>query len=223
MEIKREILKLLKEDEEFRYTVAGLIGLAEILKRMDKHEERFVEIIERLDKHEAQLIEIVKRLDKHEERFVEIVNRLDKHEAQLIKLREDMMRGFDLIERRISALGVRWGVMSEEAFREGIKGLLSKELGVKVERWIGRDEDGLVYGYPADVEIDVAIQNERIVLIEVKSHVRASDIVILNKKAQIYQKKTGKKPDRVIIVTPYVDEEAQEVARRLSIEVYTKL
>ena len=33
--IKREIMRLLKEDEEFRYMVAGLIGLEEILKRLD--------------------------------------------------------------------------------------------------------------------------------------------------------------------------------------------
>jgi len=37
--LKSEILRLLKEDEELRYTVAGLIGLEEILKRLDIHYE----------------------------------------------------------------------------------------------------------------------------------------------------------------------------------------
>ena len=37
--MKKEIIKLLKEDEEFRYTVAGLIGLEEILRRLDRIEE----------------------------------------------------------------------------------------------------------------------------------------------------------------------------------------
>jgi len=37
-ELKVEIIKLLKEDEEFRYTVAGLIGMQEILKRLDQHQ-----------------------------------------------------------------------------------------------------------------------------------------------------------------------------------------
>jgi len=64
-QLKQRFLKLLKEDEEFRYAVAGLLGLEEILKRLDRHEE------------------------------------------QLVKLREDMNRGFELIERRISALGAR--------------------------------------------------------------------------------------------------------------------
>ena len=64
-QLKQRFLKLLKEDEEFRYAVAGLLGLEEILKRLDRHEE------------------------------------------QLVKLREDMNRGFELIERKISALGAR--------------------------------------------------------------------------------------------------------------------
>jgi hypothetical protein len=46
-----------------------------------------------------------------------------------------MIRGFDLIERRISALGAMWGIRTEGAFREGLKGILERELGVMLERW----------------------------------------------------------------------------------------
>ncbi|MEM1646640.1 MAG: hypothetical protein QXL96_12475 [Ignisphaera sp.] len=35
--LKKNFLHLLEEDEEFRYTVAGLIGLDEILKKLDRH------------------------------------------------------------------------------------------------------------------------------------------------------------------------------------------
>ena len=44
--LKSEILRLLKEDEEFRYAVAGLIGLEEVLKRLDRHEEQLVKLRE---------------------------------------------------------------------------------------------------------------------------------------------------------------------------------
>ena len=37
-EEKKRILKALEEDEEFRYAVAGLIGISEILKRLDRLE-----------------------------------------------------------------------------------------------------------------------------------------------------------------------------------------
>ncbi len=36
-ELKNSIIKLLKEDEDFRYTVAGLIGYDAILKSLDEH------------------------------------------------------------------------------------------------------------------------------------------------------------------------------------------
>jgi hypothetical protein len=38
-ELKVALLKLLREDVEFRYAVADLIGLEEILRRLDKQEE----------------------------------------------------------------------------------------------------------------------------------------------------------------------------------------
>jgi hypothetical protein len=45
-QLKQRFLKLLKEDEEFRYAVAGLLGLEEILKRLDRHEEQLVKLRE---------------------------------------------------------------------------------------------------------------------------------------------------------------------------------
>jgi len=187
-ELKSRMLKLLREDEEFRYAVAGLIGLEEILRR--------------LDRHEAELV-----------RLREDMNRL----------REDMIRGFDLVERHISALGARWGLMAEDAFRESLRGLLAKELGFKVERWRAYDEMGMVFGYPSEVEVDVAVSDEKLILIEVSSHVRASDVLQFRRKAELYERITGRRPNRLIIVTPYIDEKALEAAKQLGIEVYTKV
>jgi hypothetical protein len=180
-QLKQRFLKLLKEDEEFRYAVAGLLGLEEILKRLDRHEE------------------------------------------QLVKLREDMNRGFELIERRISALGARWGLQTEEAFREGLKGILEKEFGVRVERWVEKDREGMVYDHPSDVEVDVAVKDGKTILIEVSSHVKASDIPIFRRKAEFYEKITGVKADRLVIVTPYADDKALEMAKEFGIEIYTKV
>ena len=180
-ELKSRMLKLLREDEEFRYAVAGLIGLDEILKR------------------------------------------LDRHEAELVKLRQDMNRGFELVNRHISALGARWGLMAEEASREDLRGVLEKEMGVKVERWRTYDESGKVFGYPSEVEVDVTVKDEKLILIEVSSHMKASDIYQFKRKADLYEEKTGRKPDRLIAVTPYIDEKAMEASKRLGIEVYTKV
>jgi hypothetical protein len=132
------------------------------------------------------------------------------------------MRGFDLVNRHISAIGARWDIMAEDTFREGLRGILEKEFGVKVERWIARDEDGIVYGFRSVIEIDIAVKDGKTLLIEISSRVGPSDVAALLRKAQLYERKTGIKPDRLIMVTPYADEDAIEAAKEVGVEVYTK-
>ncbi|MCL7394392.1 MAG: hypothetical protein LZ169_06190, partial [Thaumarchaeota archaeon] len=55
-ELKSRILKLLREDEEFRYAVAGLLGLEEILKRLDRHEAELVRLREDMNKLREDMI-----------------------------------------------------------------------------------------------------------------------------------------------------------------------
>jgi hypothetical protein len=179
--LKSRILRLLKEDEEFRYAVAGLLGLEEILKRLDRNEQ------------------------------------------ELVRLREDMMKGFDLVNRHISAIGARWGIMTEDAFREGLRGILEKEFGVKVERWITRDEEGIVYGFSSVIEVDIAIKDGKTLLIEISSSVDRSKVAAFLRKAKLYEKKTGIKPERLIMVTPYAEKDAIEAVGNLGVEIYTKV
>ena len=205
-ELKKKILKLLKEDEEFRYAVAGLIGLDEILKRFEKHDEELVKLRK----------DMVEGFKRHDEEIAEL-------RAEMVKLRRDMLEGFKLLERHINALGTRWGLLSEEAFREGLRGVVEKELGFKVERWSYYDSEGIVYGYPSQVEVDVVIHDEKILLIEITSHAKVSDVYELKRKAVLYEKATGRKVDKLMIVTPYADEKALEAAKELNVEVYTKV
>ena len=221
-ELKSKILKLLKEDEEFRYAAAGLIGLDEILKRLEKHDEQFIAIEEEIKKLREDMN---KGFERHYEELARLrggmIRGFDRHDKELTKLREDMNRGFELVNRHISALGARWGLMAEEAFREGLRGVLEKEMGFKVERWRTYDESGKVFGYPSEVEVDVTVRDEKLILIEVSSHVRASDVLQFKRKAELYREKTGRKPDKLIIVTPYPDEKAVEASRKLGIEIYS--
>jgi len=212
-ELKSRMFKLLREDEEFRYAVAGLIGLDEILKRLDRHEAELVKLRQDVVELRREMVELRE----------DMIRGFDRHDKELTKLREDMNRGFELVNRHISALGARWGLMAEEAFREGLRGVLEKEMGFKVERWRTYDEAGKVFGYPSEVEVDVTVKDEKLILIEVSSHMKASDIYQFKRKADLYEEKTGRKPDRLIAVTPYIDEKAIEASKRLGIEVYTKV
>jgi hypothetical protein len=228
--VKREVLKLLREDEEFRYAVAGMIGLDEILKRLDAHEKELVGLREetaRLWKEIVKLREETARLWKEMVRLREDTlrgfERMDKRFEHVDKRFEYMDKRLEYMDRHLGALGARWGLMAEEAFREGLKGFLAKELKLGVKRWVRRDEDGMVYGYPSMVEIDLSVSDEKTTLIEISSHVRSSDVLLFAKKTQFYEKATGRKPDRLLIVTPYAEKEAFEAAERYGIEIYTKV
>jgi hypothetical protein len=212
-ELKSRMLRLLREDEEFRYAVAGLLGLEEILKRLDRHEAELVRLREDMNK-------LREDMNKLREDMVEGFRR---HDIELARLREDMIRGFELVESHISALGARWGIMAESAFRESLRGLLEKELGYRVEKWTVFDEAGRVYGYPSLVDVDVTVSDGKLILIEVSSHIKASDITTFRRKAELYMEKTGKRPDKLVAVTPYIDDTAQKAAKELGIEVYTKV
>jgi hypothetical protein len=212
-DLKMRMLKLLREDEEFRYAVAGLIGLEEILKRLDRNESELVKLRE----------DMVEGFKRHDAEIIKLREDMNKLREDMNRLREDMNRGFEFVERHISALGSRWGIMAESAFRESLRGILEKELGLKVKKWRTYDEAGRVYGYPTVIDIDVVVRDGKTILVEVSSHIRKSDVFIFKKKSELYWEKTGAKPERLLIVTPYIDEEAVEASQKLGIEVYTRI
>ena len=200
--MKEEFLRLLEKDMEFRYAVAGRLGILEVLRKLDTIAEEQTKIWMEIGKLREEQTKIWREIER---------------------LRRDMVEGFSLVNRHISALGARWGLMSEEAFREGLKGILEKEFGVRVERWSCYDDLGLVYGYPSTIDIDIAIKDDKILLIEIASHVKTSDVYEFKRKAELYEKKSGRRPDGLLMVTPYVEEKALEAAKKHKIEIYTKV
>jgi hypothetical protein len=220
MTLKEEFLALLEKDKEFRYAVAGLLGFEEILRRLDKHEEELVKLREDLNRLGGNMLLGFKR---HDEELVKLREEMNKLREDMNKLREDMLRGFELMNRHLDALGARWGLMAEEAFREGLKGFLEKELKLSVKRWTEYDGEGTVYGYPSIVEVDMAVSDEKTTLIEISSHIKPSDVLLFLKKAQFYEKAAKRKPDRLIMITPYAEKEAFTVGKRFGVEIYTKV
>ena len=58
---------------------------------------------------------------------------------------------------------------------------------------------------------------------EVKSHIRQSSVYTFKRKAELYEKLEGRKPSKLLLVTPYAEEKALEAAKHLGIEIYTKI
>ena len=77
--LKKEFLELLEKDLEFRYTVAGYIGLSEILKRLDRLEEGQNKLWENQNK----LWEEIKNLREGQNKLWENQNRLWENQNKL--------------------------------------------------------------------------------------------------------------------------------------------
>lgn len=225
LEFKKKIINLLKEDEEFRLAIAGLLGLDTTLNEIKKLREDFNKFI-KLETERWK--ENNKRWEENDKKWEEAYKRFEAIETELKKLREDfnksytsIMRRMDSFERKLIALGARWGIESEEAFREAMKGIIEELFGAgRVEKWIYYDEKGEIFGYPSQIEVGMLIRDNIHVLVEIKSSISDGDVVKLWKIGNLYLKATGIKP-MLAIVTPFIDQRGLEVAKNLGIEIYT--
>ena len=85
---------------------------------------------------------------------------------------EEHSKRLEDLGRLVTIVANRFGILSEESFRAGMKYVVEEVFGVaKVRRWIYRDDEGFVYGYPTTVEVDVVIKGKEHILVEVKSRV----------------------------------------------------
>jgi hypothetical protein len=125
----------------------------------------------------------------------------------------------DKFDKTLTAVGARWGILAEDAFREGMGGIL-RDLGFTVKKWRIRDDEGIVLGRPSMVEADILIKNGAHLLIEIKSSVSKFDVAGTRKIGELYEKKEGVKP-KVVIVSPFVDGRAAMLADDLGIEYYS--
>jgi len=129
--LKEEFLELLDKDKEFRYTVAGYLGLSEILKRLDRLEEGQ----ERLWENQNRLWEEVRSLREGQNKLWEEV------------------RDLRITQNRLAATLDRLTISVEEEGLDVIKHRLKNELGLDIE--LGRifiDEREInVYGAVGDM------------------------------------------------------------------------
>ncbi|MCL7402605.1 MAG: hypothetical protein LZ168_07475 [Thaumarchaeota archaeon] len=110
--LKKQFLELLEKDLEFRYTVAGYLGLSEILRRLDKIAEEQTRLREeqaRLMEEQTRLtgeqIELRKEQTRLREDFNKILLRIEKMEERMERI-EDRMEGMEgRMERMEGRLG----------------------------------------------------------------------------------------------------------------------
>ncbi|MCP4349140.1 MAG: DUF3782 domain-containing protein [Desulfobacterales bacterium] len=120
----------------------------------------------------------------------------------------------------IGALGARWGLRSEEAFRDGLKSILEDSFGVKVELYQDFDHEGVVFGRPDQTEMDLIIHNGTLILCKIKSAVSKSEMYTFWRKKKFYEDRHQRTADRTIVISPMTDRAAADVAEKLGVEIF---
>jgi len=221
-----------KQDQRLEKVEQRLEKLEQLFEKQDQRLEKLVQLFEKQDQRLEKLEQLFEkqdqRLEKVEQRLEKLEQLFEKLEQLLeLKIAEDrdkwiqhesQMSKFD---QRLMAMGARWGSQSEDAFRNGLAAILKEIPDLEVIHVDEHDDEGIVFGYPEEIELDIIIKNGLLIIVEMKSATDKSDVYRFDKKVRFYEQKQGRKANRKLIISPMVRKKANPVAQKLGIELYT--
>ena len=247
--IRQELPELLRLDPDFRsYIIEITRGefadrketrdwfhetLDEMRREREKQDKKWDQHIEDQERHRAEQAQKwdqhIEDQERHREeeaqKWILWQERWDqhdrRHQEEFNRVHEEIMALAKKHDRSIGALGARWGMQSERSFRNALAGILEKSFGVEVINVNEYDEQGVVFGRPDQIELDVIIKNGLLLICELKSSIDKAGMHIFERKARFYESRHNRKADRLIVISPMIDPQAQELAERLNIETYS--
>lgn len=224
--IKRELPQWLRADPEFRDYILDLTR-REYADRGET-QDRFYELLGELRRdRETQAQKWEDQNRKWEAGQAELqrlreeqVQAWQANQEELRRLHEELMAQSAKYDRGIGALGSRWGMQSERAFRDALAGILERSFDIQVLNVTEYDHDGGVFGRPEQIELDVIITNGSLVICELKSSIDKAGMYMFERKARFYEQRHGRQANRLIVISPMIDRRAKQVAERLGIDIY---
>ncbi|RME47994.1 MAG: DUF3782 domain-containing protein [Caldilineae bacterium] len=237
-EMRAWVLQLTQERYADRAQTENRIErmLEEIRQMREEHNRKWEENQRELramrEEQARKWEEQARKWEEQARKWEEQNRRWEENQRELRAMREETSARFDRIlglleaqarkhDSAIGALGARWGLRTEQSFRNALKGILENSFGVEVINLTEYDDAGEVFGRPDQVELDVIIKDGTLILCEIKSSMSKADMYIFERKGRFYEKRHNRKAARMLVISPMVDEGAREVAAALGIEVYS--
>jgi len=214
-QIRQALPELLRTDPAFRAFVLELTR--EVYADRTQTESRFDRMLDELRRDRE---ESARRWDENKREWDENKRKWDESSVRFDRLHEEIMAQAKKHDRAVGALGARWGLTSERAFRDALSGILEEGFGVEVLRIEDWDDEGTVFGRPEQVELDVIITNGTLLICELKSSLSKADMYLFERKARFYERRHNREADRLIAISPMIDPRAMKVAGALGIETY---
>ena len=216
---RQEFMELLQEMRAFREDTNQRFQelredtnqrFRELREDMDR---RFEAVDRRFEAVDRRFEAVDRRFEAVDRRFEAIIEELRRHGQQI----SDMQQEFREMRVGLSSLGIRVGYGLEEAIR-GVVEEFAGESFPFAERLVLRDENGEVYGVVgADVEFDLYARNSRAYLVEVKSHLKAGDVLIFEKKVKFAERKLDQQVVPLVIALS-MEPRAEQQMRELGIK-----
>ncbi|MCD6488968.1 MAG: hypothetical protein J7K21_07085 [Desulfurococcales archaeon] len=183
--LKKEIFRLIEEDEEFRYALAGKLGFTEIINRLKEHDRKFNEILERLDRHEEILI-------RHGEEIKGIREENHRIWQEIREIWRELRKHREILDKHTSMLGSLGndiGALTEATLSRFIRDDILDEIRLRGEKLTRIKRMYKINDY----EIDLYIETERrIILVEVKTRPSIEDVKRLVRIREHLVERTGK-------------------------------
>jgi len=181
-------------------------------------ESRFDRLLDELRRdREAQ----TRQWEEQNRKWEEQNRKWEENQAAIKQLADSIQALARKYDVGIGALGARWGLQSEQAFRNALKGILEESFPVQVINVVEFDDAGEVFGRPDQIELDLIIRDGLLIICEIKSSMSRGDVYLFDRKVEFYERRHNCKASRKLIISPMVDKRAQLVAHKLGIQVYS--
>jgi hypothetical protein len=227
-QLRRDLPTLLREHPEVRHELWGMMLEAfpsrqefmALLDEMRAMREDTNHRFEELRQDMNRRFEAVDRRFEAVDRRFEAVDRrfeaVDRRFEAVIEELRDHSRQLRDINIHLSALGGRVGYGLENMVKAVVEEFAGHTFPA-AERLLLRDETGEVFGVAgAEVEFDLYVHNGEAYLVEVKSHLKPSDVLSFHQKVQFARKKLGREVIPLILALS-MDAKAEESMRSLGI------
>jgi len=224
--LKRELPEWLRQDADFRAYVLDLTRqqYADRAQTEDRFDRLLTELRQDREDQNRKWDEQDRKWDEQNRKWDEQNRKSDsmlaEMRAEFLRVHAELKAQNDKHERSIGALGARWGMQSEQAFRDALAGILEKNFDVQVLNVNEFDDQGTVFGRPEQVELDVIIKNGLLIICELKSSIDKAGMYIFERKARFYEQRHQRTANRLIVISPMIDPRARKVAEKLGIETY---
>jgi len=213
--LKREILELLESDEEFRYAVAGFLGLDAVLNELKKMRDDFQTFVKlqekRWEENEERWRANEERWVKNEKLWNEAFKRFEAIERTLLEHGEKLKT----LDRRVSRLELEVGALTEATLAKFTYEELEENARERGEKIFARRRNASVNGF----EIDLLVETDKTVYaVEIKIKPKRRHVDELLAKAEAVQKISAK-PVKPILAGAYISAGVERYAKSKGAEV----